>query len=224
MSHENNKPKLLVFASGSKTGGGSGFENLVHQRVVVGADLVGVVSNHAEGGVKERAQRLGVPFIHFPAPWSEEGYKEIVGRAGADFVVLSGWSKLAKGLDPRTTSNIHPGPLPRFGGAGMYGQHVHEAVLASGVSHSAVSMHFVTAQYDEGPVFFRYPVRVLAGDTAETLGARVNAVEHAWQPFITRLVVNGAISWDGEDPASLQVPPALREVNILCEEEFKRGI
>ncbi len=213
--------KLLIFASGTKTGGGSGFENLANQHLVLGANIIGVVSNHAEGGVKEKAQRLGIPFIHFPAPWSTGAYQDIVRKAGADFVALSGWLKLVTGLDPRTTFNIHPGPLPRFGGEGMYGHHVHEAVLAAGMSHSTVSMHFVTPVYDEGPLFFRYPVPVLPGDTAETLGARVNAAEHAWQPFMTRLVVSGEIRWDGKDKNSLLVPENIRSLNEVNAEEFE---
>ena len=218
------KPKLLFFASGTKTGGGSGFLNLGYQQEVLGADIVGVVSNHAEGGVRQKADLLGIPFIHFPGPWIAEAYQEIVLRSGTEFVALSGWLKLVAGLDPRTTFNIHPGPLPRFGGEGMYGHHVHEAVIASGVRHSAVSMHFVTPEYDEGPLFFRHPVPVHPGDTPETLGVRVNAVEHAWQPLITRLVIYGEISWDGKDKASLRIPDWLIPVNAAYNEEFKRGV
>lgn len=217
-------PKLLIFASGSKTGGGSGFENMIRQQEVVGADFVGVVSNHEHGGVRERADRLGIPFIHFPGPWTAEAYQEVVRRSGADFVALSGWLKLVAGLNPRTTFNIHPGPLPRFGGDGMYGHHVHEAVIKSGASHSAVSMHFVTPEYDEGPLFFSFPVPVLLGDTAETLGARVNAAEHSWQPFITRLVIQGDIRWDGKSKESLVIPDSLKKLNECYRKEFEEGV
>lgn len=206
------KPRLVVFASGSKTGGGSGFENLVNKarEGVLRADIVAVVSNHESGGVRVRADRIGVPFVHFPEPWTAERYRAIVTAQRADFVALSGWLKLVSGLDPRTTFNIHPGPLPRFGGAGMYGHHVHEAVLTAfhrgEVTHSAVSMHFVTEKYDEGPLFFSHPVPILPDDTPETLGARVNAAEHEFQPIVTDLVVRGKISWDGTNASSLQVP------------------
>jgi phosphoribosylglycinamide formyltransferase-1 len=127
-----------------------------------------------------------------------------------DFIALSGWLKLVVGLNPGITFNIHPGPLPEFGGPGMYGHHVHEAVLkafrAGKITHSAVSMHFVTPEYDKGPVFFRMPVKIEDSDTAESLGHRVNEVEHAWQSHITGLVVSRAIYWDGENPSSLHVP------------------
>lgn len=203
-------PRLLIFASGTKDGGGSGFENLVNasRDGRLTADIVGVVSNHENGGVREKADRLGVPFIYFPGAYDAEQYQKIVQETKADFVALSGWLKLVKGLDPRTTFNIHPGPLPDFGGANLYGHYVHEAVLAAykegRITHSAVSMHFVTENFDEGPVFFSHPVEILPDDTVETLAKRVNEAEHRYQPEITNLVINGKISWDGKDPATLQ--------------------
>jgi phosphoribosylglycinamide formyltransferase-1 len=204
--------KLLIFASGTATGGGSGFQKLVEnaRAGVLRAEIVGVVSNYEYGGVRQRADALSIPFIFFQGPWTEEEYEKIVRENQADYVALSGWLKIVSGLDPRRTINIHPGPLPEFGGSGLYGHHVHEAVLAAyragKITHSAVSMHFVTKEYDRGPVFFEYPVDILPEDTAETLAARVNAIEHEWQARITDMVIRGDISWDGKNPASLKVP------------------
>lgn len=227
MTNSLNK-KIIVFASGAKDGGGSGFENLVNatKNGVLNAEILAVISNHENGGVRERADRLGIKFIHFAArklPDSgefvdkegnkidpsefatAENYRKLT--EGADLVCLSGWLKLVTGLDPKKTINIHPGPLPRFGGAGMYGHHVHEAVMESykkgEVTHSAVSMHFVTEKYDEGPLFFSQSVPILPDDTAETLAKRVNEAEHKWQPIITEKVLSGEISWDGKNPSSL---------------------
>ncbi len=204
-----NKPKLIIFASGSKTGGGSGFENLVlaSRNGKLDAEIIAVVSNHENGGVREKADRLGIKFVHFPAPHTAERYQEIT--RDTDYVALSGWLKLVTGLNPRTTFNIHPGPLPRFGGPGMYGHHVHEAVMEAyrrgEVTHSTVTMHFVTEKYDDGPVFLQEPVDIFPNDTAETLAARVNQVEHSLQPMITDFVVHGKISWDGVNPGSLLI-------------------
>ena len=207
-----NMPRLVVFASGSATGGGSGFEKLsfATQEGTLDANIVAVISNHEYGGVRVKADKNGIQFRHFPAPWTKERYQEITREFAPDFIALSGWIKFVFGLDPRITFNIHPAPLPEFGGPGMYGHHVHEAVLNAyhigAIVNSAVSMHFVTSEYDMGPVFFRMPVKLFPRDTARTIGERVNEVEHRWQSLITDLVVGGRISWDGKSPDTLRVP------------------
>ena len=195
-------PKLLVFASGTKEGGGSGFENLVraagsgtlHARIVV------VVSNHERGGVRERADRLGIPFIFLPAPYTAEAYQAVIERTEEDFVALSGWLKPVLGLSPKTTFNIHPAPLPRFGGKGMYGLRLHEAVLEAyrrgELTHSAVTMHFVAHEYDAGPVCFSTPVPIELDDTPETLQARVQDVEHQVQPIVTDKIMRGELRYE----------------------------
>ncbi len=220
------RPKLVIFASGTKDGGGSGFENLVEatKSGVLEAEIVAVVSNHENGGVKARAEKLGVPFIYFPGPYDAEHYQKIVRDLGAElaprsqsdfsgWVALSGWLKLVKGLDPKKTFNIHPAPLSyrhgHFGGNKMYGHNLHESIavaLARGeITESGVSMHFVTDEYDRGPVFFEYRVPLQKGMSADDIAKAVNVAEHEWQPKITNMVVHGEISWDGKDPASLRV-------------------
>lgn len=190
------RPKLLVFASGSKDGGGSGFKNLVlcTRNAMLRADIVGVVSNHPSGGVFKHACDLEIPFHQMTAPFDADHYQSIVRQFKADWVSLSGWLKLVEGLDPAHTINIHPGPLPDFGGPGLYGHYVHEAVLDAfrrgEITHSAVTMHFVTEEYDRGPIFFYLPVPIFSEDTPETLGKRVNQAEHHWQPWATDMVVN----------------------------------
>ncbi len=93
----------------------------------------------------------------------------------------------------------------------MYGRNLYDAVIAAyhrgEIKFSEVSMHFVSEEYDKGPVFFRCLVEIENADTPETLSKRVNKVERYWQPFATNLVVRGEISWDGIDPESLVVPP-----------------
>ena len=215
-------PRILVFASGSVEGGGSGFRKLVEAMLggVLKAEIVAVVSNHEHGGVRRHAADLGIGFVHMPAPWTTEVYQHIVADWSADFVALSGWLKFVSGLDPSRTFNIHPGPLlpdAFFGGPGMYGHYVHEAVCAAfnrgEITYAAVSMHFVVdangdpkAAMDRGPLFFHLPVPLLARDTPDIIGKRVNAQEHIWQARITNLVVTSQIGWDGKNPDSLWVP------------------
>ena len=216
-----NLPRLIIFSSGTKRGGGSGFEKLVDAKRngLLQADIVAVVSNHEHGGVRKRADKLGIPFEFFSRPFTPLSYFAILEKYNAQWIALSGWLKLipmknekegVEGLDPSRTVNIHPGPLPAFGGPGMYGHYVHEAVINAykrgEIVESAVTMHFVTHKYDEGPVIFRKQVTIEENDTPETLGACVNKVEHKYQAFVTNLVVNEQIKWDGMNPDTLVVP------------------
>ncbi len=213
------KPRLVVFASGTKTVGGSGFENLfvATKSGTLDAEIVTVVSNHEHGGVRARAEKLGVPFLYFPEPFTAEGYSNILQNTrmtNMGWVALSGWLKKVEGLDPATTFNIHPALLSfdhgRFGGPGLYGHNAHESValaLEKGeITESGFSMHFVTDEYDRGPVFFEKRVPLKKGMTSEEIAKVVNAAEHEWQPKITNMVINGEITWDGRNSSSLVVP------------------
>ncbi|MFB3883986.1 MAG: formyltransferase family protein [Thermodesulfobacteriota bacterium] len=202
METKSQEIRVLVFASGDEKGGGSGFQELVEfsrtNPPVLDAHIVGVVSNHPNGGVRKKADGLHIPFEYWSGPFDAKGYRTFVDKYKADFVMCSGWLKFVKGLDPARTVNIHPGPLPRFGGAGMYGHRVHEAVMAAyhrgEVTQSAVTMHFVDeAAYDHGPIIFQLPVLIRPEDDADTLARRVNEKERAWQSYILNLVVHGHI-------------------------------
>ncbi|OGP60812.1 MAG: hypothetical protein A2162_00930 [Deltaproteobacteria bacterium RBG_13_52_11b] len=191
--------RVLVFASGDEKGGGSGFQELVEfsrtNPPVLHAQIIGVVSNHQNGGVRRKADGLQIPFEYWPGPFDAEGYRAFVKKYQADFVMCSGWLKFVRGLDPAKTVNIHPGPLPQFGGARMYGHFVHEAVMAAyhrgEITQSAMTMHFVDeTAYDHGPIIFQMPVLIRPDDDAGTLAQRVNEKERAWQSHILNLVVH----------------------------------
>jgi phosphoribosylglycinamide formyltransferase-1 len=211
------KPKLVIFASGTKDGGGSGFENLVTS-AELDAEILGVISNNENGGVRMRADRLGAPFIYFSGPFNEVGYHAVLDKTGVKqgriWAALSGWLKKVEGLDPASTINIHPALLSganrRFGGPGLYGHHVHGAVKqaldAGEIRETGISMHFVTKEYDGGPIFFEYRVALREGMNVDEIAQEVNQVEHVWQPKITNMVIHKEISWDGKDPKSLKVP------------------
>lgn len=197
------KQRILVFASGTKTGGGSGFEKLVEATrgddPVLNATIVGVVTNHSEGGVAQRAARLGIP-CYLLTEFTAEEYRQVIGLAGgADWFMLSGWLKKVVGFPMARTVNIHPGPLPLT--QGLHGSQVHqrmmEAYRRGAVTHSAVTMHFVDDEYDTGPVAFSVDVTILDDDTPDTLGKRVNACEHVWQPRVLDDIVHGRIWLDG---------------------------
>ena len=191
--------RVLIFASGDEKGGGSGFQEMVEfsrtNPPVLDAQIVGVISNHQRGGVRRRADALHIPFEYWSGPFDTEGYRTLVKKYQADFVMCSGWLKFVRGLDPAKTVNIHPAPLPQFGGARMYGHFVHEAVMAAyhrgEITQSAVTMHFVDdVAYDNGPIIFQMPVLIRPDDDAGTLAKRVNEKERAWQSHILNLVVH----------------------------------
>lgn len=202
------RPRVLVFASGSAEGGGSGFQELVEfsrtTPPVLNAEIVGVVSNHEFGGVRKKADKLSIPFVFWKGGlYGAAGYQVLVEIFKADYVMCSGWLKLVRGLDPARTINIHPGPLPEFGGPGLYGHYVHEAVMKAyregRIRQSAVTMHFVTEEYDRGPIIHQFPVLIRSDDTPETLAARVNEKERAMQSIILNRVVHGYLYYhDGK--------------------------
>jgi phosphoribosylglycinamide formyltransferase 1 len=204
---EKPQPNILVFASGTNTGGGSGFETMVRatrtKPPILDACICGVITNHHDGGVWHKAKALGIQAEYWAGPYVAEGYQKFVKNFKADYVMLSGWLKLVAGLDPARTINIHPGPLPRFGGPKLYGHYVHEAVMAAyhrgEITHSAVTMHFVDPVYDRGPVFFARPIPIEPGDTPETLAAKVNKAEHDWQPRVLNYVVHGQVRLAGKE-------------------------
>lgn len=209
-------PKVLVFASGSRNGGGSGFQNLVEwSRANPGSfEIVGVVSNNENGGVRVKADTLNVPFVYFAGPFEAEQYQKIAHESGAEWFALSGWLKMVKGLDAKKTFNIHPGLLSvlggRLGGENMWGARVldatYEALQKGEMNEFGVSMHFVTDEYDRGPVFFEHRILYRAGMTKEEIYELTKKAEYEWQPKITNMVVNGSISWDGVHPESIVVP------------------
>jgi phosphoribosylglycinamide formyltransferase 1 len=219
-----NNPRVIVFASGTKDGGGSGFENLARWTTQKDADstltnaekfeVAAVVSNHENGGVRKRAETLGIPFIYFPGPFEAQEYQRIVKETAAEWSALSGWLKMVRGLDSKRTFNIHPALLSvlggKFGGENMYGTRVLDAVYESlqkgETNEFGISMHFVTDEYDRGPAFFEYRIAYEQGMTKEQVGALVHQNEHEWQTRITNMVVHGEIAWDGSNPESLRVP------------------
>ncbi|OGY40891.1 MAG: hypothetical protein A2Y82_03405 [Candidatus Buchananbacteria bacterium RBG_13_36_9] len=192
--------KLLVFASGDAEGGGSGFQELAEnsRSGILQADIVAVVSNHKNGGVAQKAKKLGIQFHHFSGPFTAEAYQQIWHGFGQPRVALSGWIKFVKGLPVRDVFNIHPAPLPGFGGKDWYGHEVHvrvmEAYRKGEIASSAVCMHFATPIFDDpNALFFKYPVLIRPDDDADSLSERVNKIEHGWQSVITNLVVTRQI-------------------------------
>lgn len=175
--------RVAVLASG----GGTNLQALLDAcGPAARAQVTRVVSNRADAGALERARAAGIPVVVLRDPGDAD--ELIAALGGADLVVLAGYLKLIPAAVvarfPRRMINIHPALLPAFGGPGMYGHRVHAAVLASGATESGATVHYVDEQYDRGPIIAQRTVPVLPGDTAETLAARVLAVEHELLPQV----------------------------------------
>jgi phosphoribosylglycinamide formyltransferase-1 len=150
------------------------------------ARITRVVSNKADAGALERARRAGIPAVLLHDPGDPR--ELLAALADAELVVLAGYLRLVPApvvaQFPRRLINIHPALLPAFGGPGMYGRRVHEAVLASGAAQSGATVHYVDEQYDRGPIIAQQTVPVRPDDTPETLATRVLAVEHELLPQV----------------------------------------
>jgi phosphoribosylglycinamide formyltransferase-1 len=160
-----------------------------------------MVSNNKSAPALDFAREHGVPTLCIPTQADPDGadarIAQTMAEHGVDLVVLSGYLRR---LGPATLArfagrilNIHPGPLPAFGGEGMYGRRVHEAVLAAGVPESGIVIHLVDEEYDHGAPVARRAVPVVAGDTPETLEARVRAAEPDFFVDTLRRVASGEL-------------------------------
>lgn len=159
------------------------------------------VSNNRKAGALEFAAEHGLATAVVPTQAdpdaADESLRQALENAGVELVVLSGYLRR---LGPRTLEryhnrilNIHPGLLPEFGGEGMYGRKVHEAVIAAGASQSGATIHIVDEVYDHGPILERRAVPVLPGDTPETLEARVTAMEPGFFVETLSHIATGAL-------------------------------
>ncbi|MGH7657106.1 MAG: phosphoribosylglycinamide formyltransferase [Gemmatimonadales bacterium] len=169
------------------SGGGSNLQALLDS-LEPEAQVVLVLSNRPDAGGLERARRKGVETAVLADPSDAEEWLRLLTATGVDLVVLAGYLKLVPAMVIERFRgriiNIHPGLLPEYGGPGMYGRRVHEAVLARGDTESGATVHVVDEVYDRGPVLARARVPVNPGDTPEVLAARVLAVEHRLLPAV----------------------------------------
>jgi len=180
------KINLAVFASGGGTNLQAIIDNIEAGKL--GACLKVVISNNSNAFALERARKHNIQAIHLSQKMfaTQDEFDDkllaIFQENQIDLVVLAGYMKI---LSPRVIRayknriiNIHPALLPHFGGKGMYGIHVHEAVIASGVKVTGVTVHMVDEIYDHGPIIMQKCVLVLDDDTPESLAERVLKVEH----------------------------------------------
>ena len=179
--------KLAVFASGT----GSNAEKLIQYfKYSSLANVTLVVCNKPGAGVIAMAEKEGVPVLLIEKEqfFKAEAYVPFFRQQQIDFIVLAGflWKVPQALIDAyrRRIVNIHPALLPKFGGKGMYGQYVHEAVLNAGEVESGITIHYVDEHYDSGDIIFQTACPILPGDKPSDIAQRIHLLEHAHYPKV----------------------------------------
>jgi len=192
--------KLAVILSGS----GSTLQNIL-DRIDDGqldASVSCVVSSRSDAYGLERAEHAGIPKAvvarkdHADTATFGEAIWQVIDPYKVDLVVMAGFMCLLPVPESYTNRiiNVHPALIPAFCGKGMYGSHVHEAVIESGVKETGVTVHFVDNVYDHGPIIVQRTVPVLDDDTVDTLQARVQAEEREAYPEAIQLIADGRLT------------------------------
>jgi len=183
---------IAIFASGS----GSNAENIAkYFSASEDVKVAVVLSNNANAGVHERMKTMGIPSFTFTRQEFIDGEAVLAKLADykVTFIVLAGYmNKITDSLltaFPNKIINIHPALLPKFGGKGMYGEHVHKAVVAAGEKESGITIHYVNENYDEGAVIFQATCPVLPTDTPDDVATKVHALEHKHFPHVIEEVL-----------------------------------
>lgn len=178
---------IAIFASGN----GTNAENII--KYFSGNKDIKVkivMANKADAFVLERAHRLGIPTLYINREqWADATHiLTLLHEQQIDFIVLAGF--LARIPDallhayPNRIVNIHPSLLPKFGGKGMYGNKVHEAVVAAGETESGITIHYLNEHYDEGQIIAQYRCPVIPNDTPQDVASRVHALEYEYYPKV----------------------------------------
>jgi len=160
-----------------------------------------VISNNATAGALEFAREVGIPAFHLSTQTHPEKLDDVITDTlkshAVDWVILAGYMKK---IGPQLLEefqgkifNIHPSLLPKYGGKGMFGIHVHESVIASGDSETGVTIHLVDGEYDQGRILAQERVKVEEGDDGATLAARVLKLEHQLYSETLQGVIEGRI-------------------------------
>lgn len=186
------KKKLVIFASGA----GSNARQIIHYfKGSSLAEVVLIACNKPGAGVLSIAEKEAIPVLMIERErfFRGDSYLPDFQKTGTDLILLAGflWKIPPKIIDayPRRIINIHPALLPKYGGKGMYGQYVHEAILNAGEMESGITIHYVDQHYDKGDIIFQTACPVLDSDTPETLAHRIHELEHRHYPLVIEELV-----------------------------------
>ena len=184
---------IAIFASGAGSNARKIIEYFEKRGLAIKVSLI--VCNVPGAGVIDIAKEKGIPTLMInKAEFAATGYVESLQNAEIQFIVLAGflWKvpEVMVRAYPKAIINIHPALLPKYGGKGMYGARVHEAVIAAGEKQSGITIHWVNEHYDEGAIIYQATCEVTPSDTPDTLANKIHALEHAhFAPTIEKLLV-----------------------------------
>ena len=220
------RTRIAVLASG----GGTNLQAILDHFERLGdtrrGEVVVVASDRASAGALTRARGRGIATEVIAVsgrPASGAELARVLERFEVELVALAGYlryvpAEVVSRYAGRIV-NVHPALLPAFGGAGMYGLRVHEAVLAAGVTVTGVTVHFVDEEYDRGAFIAQWPVPVLRDDDAHALAARVLRVEHLLYPRVVDAVAGGAVTLAACRAGRRMAPAAGGEFRMLSQED-----
>ena len=181
------KKRIVIFASGS----GTNTQNLIQYfQQSKFAEVVLVLSNKKDAKVLIRGKSLSVKSKHFTKEelFSEKGVLSLLSEAQADLIILAGFLlKFPTSIlreYPNQVINLHPALLPKYGGKGMYGHYVHEAVVANKEVETGITIHYVNENYDEGAIIFQKSVKLSEHDTPETVAKKIHKLEYKYFPKV----------------------------------------
>ncbi len=188
------RKRIAIFASGN----GTNCENIIRYFQAKGdAEIAFVLSNKADAYALVRARRLGVKTVVMTRDTfnDESAVMELMRRERVGFIVLAGFLLLVPpflidAFDHRMV-NIHPALLPKYGGKGMYGRHVHEAVKAAGESETGMTVHWVTREYDSGAIIAQYKTAISPTDTVDDIAAKEHELEMKYFPEVIDRIISG---------------------------------
>lgn len=189
--------KIAVFSSGSGSNAGKIFEYFKNHPSI---SVEFLVCNRKEAGVFQRAEAAGIPSFYFSKSQFSQEPEVLLDKLNEleiDVILLAGFLLLIPDLlidvFEERILNIHPALLPDFGGSGMYGNHVHEAVKNSGASQTGLTIHVVNKEYDSGKVIFQARCPVFTSDSVSDIAARVLQMEHAHYSFVAEQFIQSKI-------------------------------
>jgi phosphoribosylglycinamide formyltransferase-1 len=191
------KKKLIIFASGSGSNAVNVCQNFKHHPEI---EVVAIFCNKPNAGVIPKMNALNIPVVIFNREdfLQEDYFLSLLNKYNPTYIALLGFlwkvpSFLVRTY-PNKIVNLHPALLPKFGGKGMYGHFVHEAVKAAGEAQTGITLHWVNEHYDEGNTIAQFSCDLLPSDTVENISEKIHELEQKFVPTVIEKIMNGELS------------------------------